>query len=134
MAYSLNSVQLLGRLTAKPQEGIYPVDGTTRCSFTLAINNGKDANGNDRPADYIRIVAWGKLGEIAADNLEKGQRCYIQGRIKTGSFTVDGERKYYTQVTASQVIPLDKAQGINGAAAEDIPEGFLQIADDDIPF
>lgn len=132
MAYTLNQVMLLGRLTSDPQQQANPQSESISCRFTIAINNGKDNEGNDRPADFPNVVCWGKLADYAKNNLVKGQRCYIQGKLKTSSYTKDGEKKYITQVVAASVIPLDKAkqEGVQNSSNE--YDGF--IPDADIPF
>lgn len=142
MAYSINSVQLLGRLTKDPYIG-YTGDHTAQARFNLAIDNGKDSDGKDRQADFPSIVAWGKLGEYVEKTLAKGQRCFVSGKVKTGSYEKNGNTVWYTEILAQQVIPLDKP----GATVQDggserggeyqakmtgIPSGFEE--DPDIPF
>lgn len=142
MAYSTNSVQLLGRLTRDPYVA-YTQDQTAQARFNLAIDNGKDSSGKDRQADFPSIVVWGKLAEYVERYLTKGQRCYVGGKIKTGSYQRNGQTVWYTEILAQQVIPLDKPQtavqdggsergGEYQAKMTGIPSGFVE--DPDIPF
>lgn len=150
MAYSINQVQLLGRLTRDPE--VSYTAKTQRCCarFTLAIDNGKTAQGEDRPADFPSVVIWGKLAEYADKNLEKGQRCFVSGSLKTRSYDKNGVKVWYTEVVANVVIPMEKVGtavqqgGSTGAQITGNPDfGARQMEmdvysglepDDDIPF
>lgn len=150
MAYSVNQVQLLGRLTRDPQVSYTAATQICCTRFSLAIDNGKTAEGKERPADFPSIVVWGKLAEYADKSLEKGQRCFISGKVKTGSYDRNGTKVYFTEIVANVVIPMEKCgtpvqQGGNTAAqqtgtadfdARQMEMGLYDelIPDDDIPF
>ena len=74
---SLNRVSLIGRLTADPTLR-YTANGKALVRFRLA-NNGTEA------VLFHNIVAWSKLGEIAARYLSKGRLVYIDGHLKSRS-------------------------------------------------
>lgn len=99
----MNSVQLLGYLTKDP-ECRYTQSQKAMCTFTLAVNRGKDRDGNDKGADFIRIVVWDRQAETCEKYLSKGRQVAIEGRIQTGSYTKDdGTKVYTTDVVASRV-------------------------------
>ena len=140
----MNSVNIIGRLTKDP-EVRYTQDQTAVATFTVAINRGKDKNGEDRGADFPRVVAYGRTAENCERYLAKGRLVGIQGRIQTGSYTnKDGATVYTTDVVADRVEFLEwgdrndrPSQGRPARqepAEADIPEGFQAIQDDDIPF
>jgi single-strand DNA-binding protein len=63
----LNRVQLIGHLGHDP-EVKYTEQGTARTTFSVATSaRWKDADGQVQEAtEWSRCVAWGTLGEIAA--------------------------------------------------------------------
>lgn len=147
----MNNVILIGRLTKDP-EIKYTRDQTAVATFTVAINRGKDKNGEDRGADFPRVVAYGRTAENCERYLAKGRLVGIQGRLQTGSYKhKDGYTVYTTDVIADRVEFLewgDRNEGGGGGnqdrdqrpAGQDsgkdmgVPEGFRALQDDGIPF
>ncbi|MDR0904061.1 MAG: single-stranded DNA-binding protein [Ruminococcus sp.] len=85
----LNTVILMGRLTANP-ELRQTNSGSTSCSFTVAVDRVVAA-GAERQSDFIRCVAWNKNAEWMSKFTEKGSMVIVEGSIRTGSYT---DRKY----------------------------------------
>ena len=87
--------------------------------FTVAVNNRyKDANGEYQDtADYIAVVAWGNLAEIAEKYLKKGSPVLIEGRIRTGSYDAkDGSgKRYTTEIYVDNMIMLGSREGVSGS-------------------
>ena len=136
----MNNVTIIGRLTKDP-EIKYTRDQTAVATFTVAINRGKDKNGEDRGADFPRVVAYGRTAENCERYLAKGRLVRIQGRLQTGSYEhKDGYTVYTTDIIAGRVDFLEwgekKQQGEAETTAQDVepPEGFMAASDDDIPF
>jgi single-strand DNA-binding protein len=48
--------------------------------FSIAVDNGKDANGNDRPSTWYDCAVWGKRAEGLAKHIVKGSKLTVQGR------------------------------------------------------
>ena len=48
--------------------------------FSLAVDNGKDKDGNDRPATWFDCNVWGKRGEGLSKHITKGSRLTLSGR------------------------------------------------------
>lgn len=92
----MNKVILIGRLTADPEITITQRKGDelTIAKYTLAVD--RITNG-EKTADFIRCVAFGKLGELADTYLKKGMKIAVTGSIKTGSYTRDDGERVYTQ-------------------------------------
>lgn len=105
MARGVNKVILIGNLGADP-ELKYTPSGTPVCTFRLATSESfKDREGNmQERTEWHRIVAWAKLGEIAAQYLSKGRQVFIEGSIRTRSWEdQSGERKYMTEIVARDI-------------------------------
>ena len=135
----MNSVALIGRLTKDPEVRYISENQTAVATFSIAINRGKDKNGQDRGADFPRVTVFGRQAENCERYLSKGRLVGIQGRIQTGSYKdKDGKNVYTTDVIAERVEFLDFGDkgAQNGAqnATEGVPEGFRAVLDDDIPF
>ena len=115
---------------------------TSVARFSIAIDRGKDRDGNDRGTDFPNVVVFGKQAESCEKYLEKGRQVAITGRIQTGSYTKqDGTKVYTTDVVADRVEFIgSKSEGQQAkpkAEDPDIPEGFHAYDEEDdgnIPF
>lgn len=106
----MNNVFLIGRLT-KDVELRYTQTNIACANIDLAINNGKDKDGNDRPADFIRVVIWEKQAENLAKYCKKGSQVAVSGSIKEESWEDEqGNKKYKTYVLSRRVMFLDSSK------------------------
>ncbi len=71
----------IGNLTDDP-EMRYTPQGTAVTSFSIAINNGRDRDGNDREPTYVDITAWEKTAENVAEYCRKGNKVAIEGALQ----------------------------------------------------
>lgn len=105
----MNSVVLIGRLTRDPDVRYIPESQIAVATFTVAINRGKDRDGNDRGTDYIRVKVFGRQAENCERFLSKGRLVGVQGSIQTGSYTnKDGQTVYTTDVLGNWVEFIDR--------------------------
>jgi single-strand DNA-binding protein len=98
-----NSVAIVGRLAQDPtRKGD---DDNPRLHFTVAVDNGKDRNGNDREPDWIQVVVFGSYAQAIADHLGKGHLVGVTGAIKSRKYTDEttGEMHSYLNVVANSV-------------------------------
>lgn len=136
----MNNVVLIGRLTKDPDLK-YLQNGTALCKFGLAVDKGlsKDKKQEmetkgQHTADFINISAWGKMAENCANYLKKGRLVGIQGRIQTGSYTANnGSKRYTFEVVANNVEFLEWGDKYN-QQSNYVPDGFMEVDDDNIPF
>lgn len=104
----MNKVILVGRLAQDP-EVRYTQSGKAVASFSLAVN--RYAGQGQTEADFIPIVAWEKLAEICGNNLTKGQRILIEGRLTIRSYeTTEGQKRRVAEVIAQNMEFLEKKQ------------------------
>lgn len=102
----MNKVILIGNLT-RDIEVRYTQSNIPVGQFTVAINNGKDEQGNRRPADFINCVIWEKQAENMKKYTQKGSMVAVEGRIKNDNYEDEqGNKKYRTYVLVSRVIFL----------------------------
>lgn len=92
----MNSVNLIGRLTRDP-ESRTTATGMMVTTFTLAVDR-RPKQGEEKQADFIRIITFGKTAETCAKYLSKGRQVGITGHIQTGSYEKNGVRHYTTDV------------------------------------
>jgi len=120
----LNKVQLIGNLGKDPEIRFTP-EGKQVATFSMAVNctfKNKEGESID-DTQWFNIEAWIGLAKVVEDHLKKGDRIYIEGRLKTESYEKDGETKYFTKVVVQDMIMLGSSR--NGGADPD---------EDDIPF
>lgn len=138
-----NKVILIGRLTRDPELRFLPSSGTPVTTFTIAVSRNYLNQSGEREADFIPIVVWRKLAEICANNLTKGRLIAVEGRIQTRSYDdKSGTRRYVTEVVAEDIRFLDRPKAerqnssvnIDEDVFADLPEGFMPIDEDEVPF
>ncbi|GIM45870.1 single-stranded DNA-binding protein 1 [Collibacillus ludicampi] len=106
----LNRIILIGRLTADP-ELRYTPSGTAVASFTLAVDRPRANQMGERETDFINIVAWQKLAELAAQYLRKGRLAAVEGRLQIRSYeNREGQRVRVAEVVADNIRFLDRAE------------------------
>lgn len=108
MAFSLNRATVIGNLTRDP-ELRYTPNGQAVAGFAVATNRRwTTQDGETQEAtEFHEIVAWGKLGETAAQILKKGKKAYVEGRLQTRSWeTPDGAKRQRTEIIAENLIAL----------------------------
>lgn len=126
----LNKVTLIGRLTVDP-ELRYTSTGKAVCAFTLAVDSGY---GDNKRTDFVNIVVWSKAGENCAKFLSKGKLCCVDGRLQIRSYeNKDNEKRYATEVVASDVVFLSPKEPAKQNAPSDFEYSGLP-SDDDLPF
>ena len=141
---SVNKVILLGRLGKDP-ELRYTANGTAVATFSIATDESyKDQNGQkvERTA-WHNIVAWGKLGEIAAEYLKKGVPVYLEGKLQTRNYEdKQGVKRYVTEIILGDLVMLGgKRDNSGGSESEPSFEHRSLSGDngggtekDDLPF
>ena len=126
----MNTAIIMGRLTAAP-ELRQTQNGGYVTSFTIAINRGKDQNGNDRGADFPNVVAFGKTAETICKYFTKGDGICVETAIHTGSYT-DSKHpdvKHYTTdfwVTKLHFIPKPAQQQNRSNQSNNYQQGYQQ--------
>ena len=104
----MNKVQLLGRLTKDPEVRYTQTNNTAVASFSLAVNRRFVKEGEERQADFINIVSWGKTAQFCSNYFRKGMQIALVGRIQTRNWEDDqGQKHYVTEVVAEEVFFAD---------------------------
>jgi single-strand DNA-binding protein len=103
-----NKVQLIGNLGGKP-EVKNTENGKKLAHFSLATSESyRNAKGEKvTETQWHRVVAWGKVAEIAEKYLDKGKEVAIEGKLINRSYTdKEGNKKYITEVQVNELLML----------------------------
>lgn len=149
MALSINQVNITGRLVRDPEIRVDNKSQKTCARITVALDRGRDSNGNDLGADFPLVVFWGGIADNIEKYLKKGMLVSVTGKIRTGSYVnKDNVKVFYTEIAGSNIVYMNpkessgeysnapSASAVTGEAhmSQTRVEGFEQLNDDDIPF
>jgi single-strand DNA-binding protein len=87
----------------------YTPRGQAVTSFSLAASRHWTTAGGDRrdTTEWFNVVCWGSLAEICNQYLTKGRRVYVEGELRTRSWTEsDGKKHFRTELVANEMILL----------------------------
>lgn len=117
---SVNKCLFIGNLTADPEIRTMP-NGEQVANFSIALNEkykAKDGNIVEN-VEYVRIVLYRRLAEIAGQYLTKGSQVYVEGRLKTRKWQDNnGQDRYSTEIQCDNFQMLG---GRNQDAAQNQP-------------
>ena len=74
-------------------------------SFSVAVDNGKNVDGEDIPPTWIRVSVWRGYADVVAQFVKKGDRVTVVAeRLKSSAYTsADGEVRSSLEVSARSV-------------------------------
>jgi len=106
---NLNRVQIIGRLGRDPEEKTTK-NGSAYVVFPVAVDRRWRGRGGEtrKETDWFTVEAWGKLGEICKNYLNKGRLVFLEGRLRTTRYDHEGEVRYFTKVIANRMQMLDR--------------------------
>ena len=110
---SLNKMLVIGNLGSDP-EMRYTPNGNPVTSFSLATNRTYTTSDGERreETEWFRVVAWNQLAERCNQYLTKGGRVYVEGRLKSSTWTgQDGQSRSRNEIIANTVMFLDGKPG-----------------------
>ncbi len=138
MAFSLNKVMLIGHL-GKDCETRFTTNNVSVTSFTLATNyryKGKDGNWVDETT-WHNVTCF-NLSDYFKENLKKGKKFYVEGRISKRDYTdKEGIKRYFTDIISEKLIPLDSTgeSTYSGSSESSVSEPSVETDDNtDLPF
>jgi len=107
---SVNKVILVGNVGAdaelKQKKG-----STSVTTFNVATNETyKNKSGDTvKETEWHKVVTFGKLSEICAKYVKKGSSVFVEGRIRTHSYSdKEGTTRYSTEIIANNVQFLNR--------------------------
>lgn len=151
MAASLNKVMLIGNLGADPEVRRFD-DGNALARISLATSETyTNREGQKVTQTEWHVVVFRRgLADIVERYVKKGDKLYVEGKIKTRKWEENGQPRYTTEVHADNMTMLtpkgssDERQAENYAQstpAKDKSNTFAnepappeEINSDDLPF
>lgn len=98
------TLTLIGNVTADPE--LRDAGRDRVCSFTVANNSRvfRDGNWVAGPAVFMRVSAWGQLGEHCHASLKKGDHVVVQGIVQQKTWEArDGDKRTSIEIRAEEV-------------------------------
>ncbi|MDC6409550.1 single-stranded DNA-binding protein [Xylella fastidiosa subsp. multiplex] len=113
---SLNKIQIIGNLGADPDIH-YMQDGTATVTVSVATTDtwkNKETGNKEEKTEWHRVVFFRGLAEIVGEYLKKGSQIYVEGKLRTRSWTdKEGIDRYTTEIVAQEMQMLGKKQDNN---------------------
>ncbi len=147
MAGTLNKVMLIGNLGKDPEIKTFE-GGNMLARFPLATSESytsRQTNEKVTQTEWHTVVLRRGLAEVAEKYLKKGDKVFIEGRIKTRSWDdANGEKKYLTEIHGDNMTMLSPPPGSSGSDRTENSGGRNEPApadlsrnddeEDDLPF
>lgn len=138
---SVNKVILMGNVGKDPEYKDFDNGGSV-AQFTLATTDRalKTANGTEVPerTEWHNIVLQNGLAKIAKEYVKKGDKLYIEGKIRTRSYEDNnGVKRYVTEVygyNMEMLSPKKDGQTTQQGGAPTPPPPIPDQNKDDLPF
>lgn len=147
MAGTINKVILIGHLGDAVKMHYFD-GGNSIGRFPLATNEtytNRQTGEKVTTTEWHNVVVRNKLAEICEKYLNKGDKVYCEGRIKTRQWDgEDGAKRYTTEIHVNEMTFLSTKSELNepvkpvqDQAVTQKPEqsdSALEMEDDDLPF
>jgi single-strand DNA-binding protein len=134
MPYSLNRVELIGRLGQDPNMRFTAAgQAVTR----ISVATDRPSRPGETGTDWHQIVCWDQLAEFAGQHLTRGRLVFVAGRISYRTWEGrDGQRRRAAEIVATEIILLDRRPTSDASDSTELPSTSAPGADDpddDIP-
>jgi single-strand DNA-binding protein len=129
---NLNKVMIIGNVGTDPEMRFTP-NGNPVTSFRIATGRTYTTPEGERrrETEWFDVVTWNRLAETCNQFLTKGQRAYVEGRLRTRTWEgQDGQKRTRVEIIANRVLFLDRRPV--SPLPEQEPGEELEIGD--IPF
>ena len=96
----VNKVILVGTCGQDPEVRFMP-NGNAVTNLSLATSEqwtDKQSGQKVEKTEWHRVSLFGKVAEIAGENLRKGSQVYIEGKLQTREWEKDGIKRYTTEI------------------------------------
>ena len=142
----VNKVILLGNLGKDPE--VRTLEGGAKLArFSIATSESytdRSTGEKHTQTEWHNVVVWRGLAETAEKYLKKGDKIYIEGKLRTRSYEdQQGVTKYSTEIIANNFVMLGGArndsspanvQATNTSEASSTNDTSTDQTTDDLPF
>jgi single-strand DNA-binding protein len=143
---SVNKVILVGNVGRDPEVRHLDKDVAV-ANFPLATSETYSAKSGEKvtTTEWHNIVIWRGLAKVVEQYVKKGDRLYLEGRIRTRSWDdKDGNKRYTTEIYADNMEMLGGARSQTAASENNVVPAnaapivsepdFTKPEEDDLPF
>lgn len=119
----MNKVMLQGNVGSDIKNWSKSDDKKTFCKFSIATTEEFTSKEGEKKqvTDWHNVVCFAKLADELISKVKKGEKIYVEGKIKTRSYEVEGVKKYTTEIV------MEKFKKTSVPLSDN-------ILDDEIPF
>jgi single-strand DNA-binding protein len=96
----MNVITLTGNAT-KDMELSYSPQGTAFGKGTIAVQRNFKNQQGEYDTDFINFKTIGKLSEVMANHISKGDKFGITGSLQINVSEKDGQKRYFTEVVVN---------------------------------
>ncbi len=137
MARSFNKVFLIGYAADEPIVRRFENGGKV-ANLTVVTNESirrHESNDYFELTEWNRVVFWNQQAEVIERFIHKGSRLFVEGKLRTRSYTdKSGVKRYTTEIVSDNMIMLDTRNNAPDGIphSPDLPGGMGD--DSDTPF
>lgn len=142
MAGTINKVILIGNLGDDVKMHYFD-GGNSIGRFPIATSEtytNRQTGEKITNTDWHNIVVKNKLAEICEKYLTKGDKVYVEGKLKNRQWEQDGVKRYATEVHVNEMTMLSNKKNDNTMPQQNQqqpssqPKSIANEEDDDLPF
>lgn len=134
----MNKVILMGRLVKDPEVRYSAgADPLAVARYPLAVDRKFQKKSENREADFLGCVAFGKNGEFAEKHFKKGVMVAVVGHLQTRTWDDnEGKKHWSTEVVVDEQYFTGSAKGGSQSGGQSqapaaSQDGFYPVEDDD---
>ena len=133
---SVNKTILLGHVG---QEPVFFETGKSVCKLSVATSEtyiDKATGEKKTNTEWHRLVVFGRLVEVFRRYVHKGDKLYIEGKLKTSQYEKDGQTRYSTDIIVQSIELLGSRQQSQQSAAPQQQSQQDELIDEpgEVPF
>lgn len=99
---------MVGRLVKDPE--IKELENKKVSNITVAVPRSFKNMEGEYETDFFNCILWDSVAKNTAEYCKKGSIVGIKGRLQSGFYEKEKERKYYVDVVAEKVTFLTQGQ------------------------
>lgn len=117
----LNKLMIIGNAGAATE--VREVNGVKVANLNVAVTERgyKTAGGKEIPerTDWFTVIAWRGLAEILEKYVTKGDKLYVEGKMKSRTYEKDGQKRMVWELYAENIELLTPKKGEQAPAQQD---------------
>jgi single-strand DNA-binding protein len=142
MAATVNKVILIGNLGDDVKMHYFD-GGNSLGRFPIATSENytsKQTGEKVTTTDWHNIVVRNKLAEVCEKYLSKGDKVYVEGKLKNRQWEQDGVKRYSTEVYVNEMTFLSTKKNLSNSnspqnqQSDATPKSVASEKNDDLPF